>query len=171
MENADTRTFTEHAIKYDGTKKSYPCVRLRQSGDELVLLHKVREAFCMKQGDEELCIPAGAYTVAYYWLDRPYNAYYWLNPEGVYLGTYFNLVERTVVTDDAVTFHDMIVDVLAMPDGSYVVLDEEELPSPMPEFEGGSVERHLKALTDSISDTMRYLDRETYRLIASGSIR
>ncbi|MCC3371608.1 DUF402 domain-containing protein [Cohnella sp. REN36] len=169
MENEET--FIEYAVKYDGSLTSYPCVRLRHTDEELVLLHQVREPFCMRAGGEELCIPAGAYTVAFYWEDKPFNAYYWLDPRGVYLGTYFNLAEQTVISTDTVTFHDLIVDVLARPDGSFLILDEEELPAPLADFEDGRVERHLRQLTEAMPEVLRYLDRETYRLIADGSIR
>ncbi|MDR9853889.1 DUF402 domain-containing protein [Paenibacillus sp. VCA1] len=151
----------ERKIRYDATVVDHDCRLLKLELPKIVLLHKVDKPFTMASGASELTIPAGTYTFAYYWIDRPYNLYFWRDGHGDYLGSYFNIARNTTVTGQAVTFEDLIIDLLVLPDGEYFVLDENELPEPLHRFEGGLVQDALQSLIGRMDGIIRDAKAET----------
>lgn len=67
----------------------------------------------------------------FYWFDRPYNVYQISAADGVLKGWYCNLsLPATLTGGDGgleLEYVDLALDVWARPDGSFVVLDEDEL--------------------------------------------
>ncbi|KON90140.1 hypothetical protein AF332_27290 [Sporosarcina globispora] len=125
-------------------------MRLKVQNQSAVLFHIIEESFTMMANQTQLTIPKGSYTIAYYWKDRPYNLYFWRDQKGKYLGSYFNIVKNTSINDRMVSFEDLIIDILVLPNGEYFILDEEELPESLEQFENGSVQQALNVLTESI---------------------
>ncbi|RBP86865.1 uncharacterized protein DUF402 [Cytobacillus firmus] len=116
----------------------------------VVLFHIIEDTFTMKANQAQLTIPKGSYTIAYYWKERPYNLYFWRDHKGNYLGSYFNIVKNTWISDRMVSFEDLIIDILVLPNGEYFILDEDELPESLEKFENGSVQHSLNLLTESL---------------------
>ncbi|NEX80349.1 DUF402 domain-containing protein [Bacillus thermocopriae] len=108
-----------------------------------------------------ITIPVGSYTIAYYWEDRPYNLYFWRDKDGNYLASYFNIVKNTKFEENVVSFEDLIIDVLALPNGEYFILDEDELPEALERFENGSVKRSLETLLSSIHHILSQTIKES----------
>ncbi|GIO69348.1 DUF402 domain-containing protein [Paenibacillus sp. FSL M7-1455] len=154
----------ERKIRYDATVAYHDCTLLKMELPKIVLLHQVDKPFTMPAGASELTIPEGTYTFAYYWIDRPYNLYFWRDGQGNYLGSYFNLVRNTTVTDEAVSFEDLIIDLLVLPNGEHFVLDEDELPEPLHQFENGFVHEALHALIGQKDAILEDAKKETERL-------
>jgi len=48
-------------------------------------------------------------------------------PEGLPIGTLIHIVKNVIITDRHVQYLDLIVDIWIAPDGSFRVLDEDEL--------------------------------------------
>ncbi|MGE6376999.1 DUF402 domain-containing protein [Peribacillus muralis] len=144
----------ERKIRYDSLTVDHHCFLLTADEDEVVLFHEVDEAFTMNTPETELTISKGCYTIAYYWRHRPYNLYMWRNRQGQYLGAYFNIVKNTTIQDKLVTFEDLIIDILVLPDGGRFILDEDELPVPLSVFENGSVQQALIDLLDSMDEML-----------------
>ncbi|MCW4682853.1 DUF402 domain-containing protein [Bacillus pumilus] len=148
----------ERKIKYDQKVVEHTCQLLDVQGQQAVLFHKIEDTFTMRAGDGSLTIPKGSYTTAYYWKDRPYNIYFWRDDQGKELGSYFNIVGNTWFNGQLVMFEDLIVDLLVLPNGDFFVLDEDELPESLTDFEQGSVRRALEgvmASLESILDQVR----------------
>ncbi|MGM0970924.1 MAG: DUF402 domain-containing protein [Bacillota bacterium] len=148
----------ERKIKYDQKVVEHTCQLLDVQGQQAVLFHKIEDTFTMRAGDGSLTIPKGSYTTAYYWKDRPYNIYFWRDDQGKELGSYFNIVGNTWFNGQLVMFEDLIVDLLVLPNGDFFVLDEDELPESLADFEQGSVRRALEgvmASLESILDQVR----------------
>ncbi|MFP3326281.1 DUF402 domain-containing protein, partial [Planococcus sp. SIMBA_160] len=78
-----------------------------------------------------------------------YNLYFWRNDQGKELGSYFNIVGDTRFNGQLVMFEDLIVDLLVLPNGDFFVLDEDELPESLTDFEHGSVRRALEGVMAS----------------------
>jgi len=75
-------------------------------------------------------LPAGTVTFGYFWADRPYNVYHWLDPSSRHtLGFYFNISDSTRIQPGLLEWRDLVVDVIALPHGEARVLDEDELPA------------------------------------------
>ena len=154
----------ERKIRYDSIVVEHICLLLKAKNQHVVLFHEIMDAFTMKAGPIELNIPIGSYTIAYYWKDRPYNLYIWRDNEGNYLGSYFNIVKNTYMADKLLSFEDLIIDIMVLPDGSHFILDEEELPVPLEQFESGSVKQALNSLLDSIDILLSQIIEESGKL-------
>jgi protein associated with RNAse G/E len=154
----------ERKIRYDSLVIEHTCLLLNAQNHHVVLFHEIMDAFTMKAGPRELNIPIGSYTIAYYWKDRPYNLYIWRDNEGNYLGSYFNIVKNTYMADKLLSFEDLIIDIMVLPDGSHFILDEEELPVPLEQFESGSVKQALNSLLDSIDILLSQIIEESGKL-------
>ncbi|RYM05631.1 DUF402 domain-containing protein [Sporolactobacillus sp. THM7-7] len=155
--NLKRNHFIERKIRYDRTIAEYDCTLLQSSKKQVILLHEMERAFSMPAGREKLTIPVGSFTIAYYWTDKPYNVYTWKDRNGNYLGAYFNIVKNTRITDLAVIFEDLIIDILVRPDGHCFILDENELPAPLDQFENGSVKQVMHTLVDSLDRVLNPL--------------
>lgn len=150
LSNQYGHNIIERKIRYDSKVVEYNCMLLEAHNEQVVLFHIIQESFTMTANQAKLTIPKGSYTLAYYWENRPYNLYIWRDNHGKYIGSYFNIVKNTWFTNKMVSFEDLIIDIMALPNGDYFILDEDELPEPLEEFENGFVQLALDLLTDSI---------------------
>jgi protein associated with RNAse G/E len=152
----------ERKIRYDSSIAEYECMTLNVQEQSAVLFYIIEQSFTIQTDRIGLTIPEGSYTLGYYWTNRPYNLYFWRDREGKYLGSYFNIVRNTKISNEAVSYEDLIIDLLVLPNGEYFVLDEHELPEPMEQFENGFVKHALDSLTESLnivlSDTIAISD-------------
>ncbi|WP_285766320.1 DUF402 domain-containing protein [Peribacillus sp. SI8-4] len=160
----------ERKIRYDSTLVDHHCFLLKATDDEVVLFHEITDSFTMYTPKSELTISKGCYTIAHYWRNRPYNLYIWRNKQGIYLGAYFNLVKNTSFLVKMVTFEDLILDILVLPDGNRFILDEDELPVPLDVFENGSVQQALGELLDSIDDLLAQIILPSEHVYKHGSL-
>ncbi|MEK4742998.1 MULTISPECIES: DUF402 domain-containing protein [unclassified Bacillus (in: firmicutes)] len=151
----------ERKIRYDGTTVDHACLLIEAQQDKIVLYHEVQYSFTMAANDTKLTIPKGSYTIAYYWANRPYNLYVWRDQDGGYLGSYFNIVKNTYITDQVVCFEDLILDIMVLPSGEFFILDEDELPEPIESFEDGYVNEALHVLKDIIQKSLPQMIIET----------
>lgn len=71
-------------------------------------------------------IAAGTLSTEYYWTDRCYSIFRFLQPPGELRNYYCNINLPAEFDGDILTFVDLDIDVLVAPDFSYRVLDEEE---------------------------------------------
>lgn len=154
----------ERKIRYDSIVVDHICMLIKAQNQHVVLFHEIMDSFTMKAGSIKLTIPIGSYTIAYYWKGRPYNLYIWRDNEGNYLGSYFNIVKNTYMTDRLVSFEDLIIDILVLPNGDYFILDEDELPVPLDQFENGSVKQALNSLLNSIDSLLSQTISESGKL-------
>ncbi|MDA1636405.1 DUF402 domain-containing protein [Bacillus cereus] len=151
----------ERKIRYDATTVDHACLLIETQPDKIVLYHEVQYSFTMTANDTKLTIPKGSYTVAYYWGSRPYNLYVWRDQDGSYLGSYFNIVKNTDITDEVVSFEDLILDIMVLPSGESFILDEDELPEPLEHFEDGYVEKALHTVKNTIQESLPNIISET----------
>ncbi|BAQ10949.1 hypothetical protein OXB_2478 [Bacillus sp. OxB-1] len=151
----------ERKIRYDSVVVEHRCKLLKAQSNSVVLFHAIQNSFTMMASQTKLSIPKGSYTIGYYWKDRPYNLYVWRDEKGKYLGSYFNIVKNTYMTDQLVSFEDLIIDIMVLPNGEYFILDEDELPETLSRFENGTVLQALNSLTDSIDIFLPQIISET----------
>lgn len=77
------------------------------------------------------------------------------------MGSYFNIVRNTIMTDDIVSFEDLIIDILILPNGDHYILDEEELPEPLDQFEEGFVKDVLGSLLGEVDALIEIVKNES----------
>lgn len=144
----------------DGSVAEYACHLLHREPGHVVLYHKLvdggAEVFGIK-------LRQGTETFGYFWEDRLYNVYHWVQPEGDPAGFYFNLADGTEIGPDYVEWRDLVVDVLITPDGRCQVLDEDELPGNLTpgvrqKIEEAKVQilENRRALIEEIVDASRH---------------
>lgn len=158
------KNIIERKICYDSTVVNHNCRLLKAEFQKVILLHRIEESFSMLAGQKEVTIEKGSYTFAYYWLDKPYNLYFWIDAKGNDLGAYFNIVKNTTVTETMVSFEDLIIDILVLPNGEYFILDENELPKPLEQFEDGYVQDALFSLLDVVDSLITNVKIEVKKL-------
>jgi uncharacterized protein len=151
----------ERKIRYDGSIEEHGCIQLKRKDNTIVVFHEIRQSFTITGNQNQITIPKGSYTTAYYWRNKPFNLYFWRDVKGNFLGAYFNIVRNTMIKNNLVSFEDLIIDVFVLPSGEYIVLDEDELPSELPQFENGFVQRSLNNLVVSKNLLLEQVIAET----------
>lgn len=144
----------ERKIRYDSSIVDSKCIILNADSQSIVVFYHIKEPFSININQVNLTVPKDSYTTAYYWKNKPYNLYFWRNKNGEYIASYFNIVKNTKFEEKLVSFEDLIIDVLALPNGNHIILDEDELPEPLEKFENGNVKRSLDKLLSSIDGVL-----------------
>jgi uncharacterized protein len=112
----------------DGKVVEYPAeLLLLEPGIRAVLLCRIDEPEVVAGG--RMTLPPGTLSVGYFWCERSYNVYHWLHG-GKTLLYYINIGRIAALSDDALVWDDYAVDILAYPDGTVEVVDEDEIPEP-----------------------------------------
>ena len=114
----------------------------------------------------DLVLRKGTVTVGYFWTDRPYNVYHWLDG-GRTIALYVNIATDTTIEPDAIAYHDLVVDVLIRPSGAIEILDEDELP---PSIEPRYRLAIAKAIETCVTEGRRLsaeIERETRAVLRS----
>ncbi len=71
-------------------------------------------------------IPRGTVSYEYYWLDRWYNVFRFLLPDGALRNYYCNVNMPPAFENGVLDYVDLDIDVLVWPDGRHHVLDMDE---------------------------------------------
>jgi uncharacterized protein len=111
-------------FKYDGGKhRQWNAQVLRRDGSLLVLDAKFHE-----QIEHPLMgtIAPGTLSIEYYWLDRWYNIFRFLEPTGELRNYYCNVNTPPVLEGNVLSYVDLDIDILVAPDLSFQILDEDE---------------------------------------------
>ena len=111
----------------DGRTIRYPVEPLLvEPGVRAVLLFRIDEREVIAGG--RVTLEPGTLSLGYFWFERTYNVYQWLYG-GETLVHYINLGRCGRLSDEELVWDDYAVDVLAYPDGTIDVVDEEEVPA------------------------------------------
>jgi len=109
-----------------GGEKRFDCLRLAGGAGYAVLLWIAPEPMQVHGVD----LPAGTISFGHFWTDRFYNVYHWLDADRrTTVGFYFNIADRTRIAEAELEWRDLVIDVLATPEGRLDILDEDELPT------------------------------------------
>src|SRR6266542_3159669 len=115
---------TVRVLKYDGTEHRRWTARLSQHNGSLLVLDAEFEHDV--QHDLLGAIESGTRTIEYYWLDRWYNIFRFMNDENATRLYYCNINVPPSLKDQLLTYIDLDIDILVQPDFSYRVLDLDE---------------------------------------------
>jgi protein associated with RNAse G/E len=133
---------TVRVIKHDGAESRRWHGRIVRREGSLIVLEAAFEFDVQHHllGD----IPRGTRTIEFYWLDRWYNVFRFLNDDGETRLYYCNINLPPKLEKDVLTYIDLDVDVLVESDLSYQVLDLEEFAENAARY-GYSAETKLQA--------------------------
>ena len=124
---------TIRVLKYDGAEHRRWRATLSRRDDSLLIL----DAQFEDEVEHDLLgrIGRGMRTIEYYWLDRWYNVFRFLETDGSTKLFYCNVNMPPVLSDGTLIYIDLDIDVLVQPDFSYQVLDLEEFEANATRFE------------------------------------
>ena len=71
-------------------------------------------------------ISRGTLSVEHYWLDRWYNVFRFVGPDGALRNFYCNVNQPPSLNDHVLSYVDLDIDVVVNPDFSFQVLDLDE---------------------------------------------
>lgn len=160
------RRIVEVKRTLDGTVIEYPAEPLvvDEEQQRAVLLYRLSDAEVIAGG--RIALPAGTLSFGYFWVDRPYNVYHFTY-DGDTLVYYINVGRFRSLSETELVWDDYAVDVLAFPDGTVEILDEDEVPEtvdqPIQEFITEAKSRVLAELDAIIAG----VDQETRLLGAT----
>ncbi len=115
---------TVRVLKYDGAEyRRWSASVTRQDG----LLIVLDAAFSLDvQHDLLGDIGRGTRTIEYYWLDRWFNIFRFLESDGTTKLFYCNVNMPPTISAGVLSYIDLDIDVLVQPDFSYQILDLDE---------------------------------------------
>ena len=96
-------------------------------------------------------------TVEYYWLDRWYNVFCFLNKDGSTRLWYCNINTPPEFVGDTLTYIDLDIDILVQPDFSFQVLDIEEFEANARKYGYSDEEKHRAQ--QAIAELISMIDR------------
>jgi hypothetical protein len=117
----------------------YREVKVKPGGEQLTyetdLVHRDRTLvivrFLMRVGGGPprlpVEVPAGSVSYGYFWARRPYNVYRWLRADGTLIAHRFDAVAEVRIAEDSVRYRDLALDWWALPDGTLIEEDRDEL--------------------------------------------
>lgn len=123
-ETASAKHITVRTYKYDGTEHRRWRAQISQQQNSLLVLDA--------KFDEEIqhpllgTIAPGTQSIEYYWLDRWYNIFRFVQPAGELRNYYCNVNVPPVFQKNVLSYIDLDIDILVAPDFSYSILDEDE---------------------------------------------
>src|ERR1051326_1333804 len=115
---------TVQVLKYDGTEYRRWHARIAQQNGSLIVLDAEFDVDVSHHLLGE--IKRGTRTVEYYWLDRWYNVFRFLNDDGTTRLFYCNINTPPTLKDKVLSYVDLDIDVLVLSDFSYQILDLDE---------------------------------------------
>ncbi|MBT8436689.1 MAG: DUF402 domain-containing protein [Gammaproteobacteria bacterium] len=107
-----------------GERKRFDCELLKFTRGEVVVTYRMPRDVRL----EDLLLRKDSISIGYFWEDRAYNAYHWIDQQCQTLALYFNICDNTRISRQQVAWRDLSVDILITPDLRCRVLDEDELP-------------------------------------------
>lgn len=145
---------TKHSI--DGRAQSFSCTALSLTPRLAV----VRFEHTRVGHAGGFAIPAGSYTLGFFWPRRSYNCYRFTAPAGEVIAHRFDVVEHVRIEPNHVSYRDLLLDLWVAPSGEAVFEDEDDVTA--------AITDGLLSPTqiDRIDRTRRLLLRSWRRIVA-----
>jgi predicted RNA-binding protein associated with RNAse of E/G family len=140
---------------------------LLEPGVRAVLLYRIDEAEVVAGG--RMTLAPGTLSVGYFWRDRPYNVYHWLY-DGKTLIDYINIGRFVSLSDEALVWDDYAVDILAYPDGSVEVIDEDEIPANVDAYTREFIRQATATVVDDVEAIIGAANAETASLLEAHGV-
>lgn len=112
------------ACKFDGREHRRWAARLMRFDDDLLIL----DAEFAEEIKHQLLgtLERGTISIEYYWLNRWYNIFRFLHPDGKLRNFYCNVNLPPTFDGEMLRYIDLDMDILVAPDLSYQIVDEDE---------------------------------------------
>jgi len=114
---------------------------------------------------EDVLLRKGTVSLGYFWQNRPYNVYHWIDAQQNTVALYFNIADGTHISEQAIEWRDLTVDVLITPDERCRVLDEDELPDDLDADLQFYIEKTRDELRNKPVERLAEFNNSTRRLL------
>jgi uncharacterized protein len=145
------QAITVRTFKYDGTEHRRWRAQISRIENPLIVLdarfeEEINHPLLGRIAPETL-------SIEYYWLDRWYNIFRFVEPTGELRNFYCNVNVPPVLEGNVLSYVDLDMDILVAPDLSYTILDEDEFAANAARFKypGEVVRRAHGALGELIN--------------------
>ena len=156
-----TSVITEVKTTLAGKRHEFECELLQASPGEAVVIYRMPRDILL----EDVFLPKDTISVGYFWQQKAFNAYHWINDQQDTLALYFNICDNTRISDKLIEWRDLVVDVLITPDGQCRVLDEDELPDNLDTDLQFYIEKTRDELCNEPVDRLAEFNNSTRRLM------
>ena len=151
--------------KFDGSAhRSWQADLVERQGPLLVL-----DGVFAEEVDHELLgrITRGTRSLEYYWLDRWFNVFRFLEDSGAVKSFYCNINLPPVLDQGVLSYVDLDIDVLVAPDFSYRVVDTDE-------FEANAVRLNYppevqRGAKESLVELLSLIETRQFPFLTDGS--
>lgn len=140
-------------LRPDGTEAATYGGTLVTAGTSWVVAHAVWTFRRMDLG--YLLFEPDDYLLEYFSTIEPFNAFALFSPGETFKGWYCNVTYPTTIAGNTVYWHDLYVDVVQQPDGTILVLDEDELAESLLHKTDPDLHRMILDARDSVVTMMR----------------
>jgi predicted RNA-binding protein associated with RNAse of E/G family len=107
----------------DGGSETFECTALHISRS----LAMVRFDHPAERWVEGFFLPAGSYTIGFFWAHRSYNCYRFSGPDRRVIAYRFDVVDRVRICPDHVTYRDLLLDLWVSPAGAITIEDDDDV--------------------------------------------
>ncbi|MCD9188033.1 MAG: DUF402 domain-containing protein [Pyrinomonadaceae bacterium] len=124
MINSKPQVYTIQSKKYDGTlNRSWKC-ELVERKDSLYIL---QGTFDQEVNHRQIgVIRRATVSIEYFWIDRWFNIFKFISPDGKLLGHYCNISQPPHIFDSTLCFVDLDLDIFVDINLNIKILDEDE---------------------------------------------
>lgn len=149
MAGGEDGSIVVRVFKYDGTEYRRWTARVAKWEESLIVLDAVFEYNVKHEVLGE--IPRGTRTVEYYWFNRWYNIFQFLEDDASTRLWYCNINTPPTLEGGLLSYIDLDIDVLVQPDFTFAVLDLEEFEQNAKLFSyDEQVRREVKRALDEV---------------------
>jgi len=115
--------FTEIRLHKEKPPQEFSCRLLHREKDSVVLYYPVQSPARIKG----ILIEKGSSTIAHYWTNRNYVLWKFHDAGQRLLGYLFHVSNKTEIGSTFVRYEDLELDIWFDPDGTPIVLDQDEV--------------------------------------------
>lgn len=119
MENA----FKEIRLHKDKPPQEFSCQLLHRGKDYVVLYYHVHSPVVIRN----IVIKKGSSTIAHYWRNRNYALWKFKDADHRLFGYLFHVCNKTEIGKTFVSYEDLELDIWFDPDGTAMILDQDEV--------------------------------------------
>ncbi|HST51410.1 MAG TPA: DUF402 domain-containing protein [Pyrinomonadaceae bacterium] len=150
----DAQSVKVLSLKYDGRVHRSWTARVARREGALVVL----DAFFAEEVRHPILgtIEAGTHSLEFFWTDRWYSIFRFGERDGGLRCFYCNVNTPARLEGDTLSFVDLDVDVLVLPDFSFRVLDEDEFESNARLY--GYTQEHRSRARESLEEIERLVE-------------
>lgn len=158
-------TVTVRVLKHDGAEYRRWNAQLRTSEAGVLVLDAEFDVDVSHEllGD----IRRGTRTVEYYWLDRSYNVFRFLNEDGSTRLWYCNVNTPPELAAGTLTYIDLDIDIVVQPDFSYRILDEVEFETNATVY--GYSDEEKRQARDAVEELIAMIERRDFPFTVESS--